>query len=889
MKNSQQNITMLVRELDTSLEQGLTHQKVSQLLSQYGYNELPSPTEPSLIATFLGQFKNPLIYILLIAAVLVYLVAHDLVDALVISVVLICNAILGTIQEVKTRKLVNSLRQFTNTTALVLREGKTEVIQETELVPGDIMILQAGQRVAADGRIIESHTLTIDEAVLTGESVPAYKQAAYKNESTTLPNNMVFKGTYVFAGTARVLVTATGLKTQLGSIAQRTQENTPSPLEQELYRLSYVILLVITVICSGVFLIGLASTISTRELIIMITALFVGVVPEGLPLVLTLVLVRGVVQLAREKVLVRNIQSVEGLGRVQIIAVDKTGTLTRNEMMVTQVATAKGVYHVTGTGYSSQGELFFNDHKIDSAQHPDVVRMAITIAQLNNTYIVYLPEQGLYDIKGDPTEAAMWVFAQKVTESTLDKVQDPILEIPFDSKHRYHALFYQHKGRITALVSGSPELLLARAHNSTPHFKQVLQDFFDQGLRVVGIATKEIDGSAMPKPALEHKQWFHEQLLSGLEVIGFCGMNDAIRTEVKPVIEQTRAAGIQVIMITGDHQKTAQVVAQAVGIFKPGDEVLDGEQLRAKSDEQLQVLFDRVTVVSRCLPDDKVRIVKLLQRQGKLVAMTGDGVNDAPSLMAADVGIAMGRIGTQVAKQAADLVLLEDSFSYLIGAIAYARYLFATLRRVIWYFFSTNLAEVLIVLFSLAISVITGSPAILPLTAAQLLWLNLVTDGFLDAALTVEPYEQTRLAPQTGSRARLVTMGLMAKVLYAAIVMAVGSLSLFWYYMPFGPGYARSVALLTMAMFQWFNAWNCRSETKSLTQLGLGTNRWLIAATLLVFILQVAQFNVPWMQHVFKAEPLPMSTWLVCAGMASSIIFFEEMRKAVVRRWWLID
>lgn len=888
MNAYQKSIEQLLVDLKTDEIQGLSSSEVERRLKAHGLNAVPEKRTESWAMVFVRQFESPLIYILFIAATIIFFVGPDPLDAFIITGVLFFNAIIGTIQEGRTRSILDSLRRFVVTQAIVVRDGKKLLIEDKYLVPGDIILLQEGERVPADARVLSVNNMQVDEAVLTGESTPVYKNAQVisGNAAVADQKNMLFKGTYVLAGSGRAVVVHTGVQTQIGGIQESVQEiQTDMPLKQELDRLSYWILLFILAMCVLLFAIGLSIGEPFNELLVMLTALFICVVPEGLPVVLTLVLVSGVYRMAKQRVLVKKMQAVEALGRADVIVIDKTGTLTRNEMMVSRVYARGSLWHVSGEGYHVTGQIKLADAYALTEQAEEAFKqIGYAAALLNSAEITALESTGLFDIKGDPTEAALAILAQKmgITSEQISFNYRKIYEMPFDSRTRYHAAFYTHMGKVILFVIGSPELIMQRSTQVDHAARDQLAQFLDDGLRTVAIAQKICATIDLPTDfdAPEAVQKCRMLAERNLEFLGLCGIQDAIRSDVAPIIKATRTAGIRVVMATGDHHKTAMYVAKAVGIYTAQDQAVDGVKLDHMSDEQLLQEMDTITVFSRVSPEHKLRIIKLLHEQKHIVAMTGDGINDAPSLVAADLGIAMGHIGTEVAKQAADIILLDDSFAHIMSAIEQGRHIFYTLKRTVLYFFATNFGEILIVLFALLARV----P--LPLTAAQILWLNLVTDGFLDVALSMEPQEKGLLARSWLQRKmHLVDSQLLYKMLFMAIPMGIGSLWMFMRYYEQDLILARTMALITMAMFQWFNAWNCRSESRSIFAVGLFSNGWLLLATGFVLCLQLLIVYAPFMQAIFKTVPLTYQQWLLVGAVSSSILWLEELRKLVARIW----
>ncbi len=892
MNAYQTTIEVLLKEFKTSPDQGLSPMEVEKRHKKYGYNTLKTVKQQTIISLFISQFQNPLVYILFCAALIIFIFGEDKLDAFIISGVLFFNAILGTIQEARTKNIIESLKRYIKTESVVIRDVQKIIVDDKDLVVGDIILLQEGQRVPADARIVISNNLRVNEAVLTGEAHAIEKDSATIEHSVPLGDrkNMVFKGTYIVTGSGKAVVTAIGAATEIGKIQVITEEiDTDIPLRKELERVSHWILIFILGTCLFLFTIGIFTGKPIKELLVMLTALFICVVPEGLPVVLTLVLVAGALQMAKHFVLVRNMQAVEALGRTDIIVIDKTGTLTRNEMVVSQAWTPDTFWHITGQGYRNEGHISKNgDLTTNIAHESGLIDMAIAAQLLNNAEVIHVMPLDIFDIKGDPTEAALSIFSQKMGTVVSDQLPlyEKIYEIPFSSVTRYHAGFYRKNDECIIFIVGSPESVLKRSLHESQKTTHALDNFLTNGLRVVAIGKKELPANAYDSlHTLEDYQALFE---TNVHLLGFAGIEDSIRQEVSTAIQDARNAGLSIIMATGDHQITALHVAQQVGIFKEGDDYIDGSEINNLSDEDLLKRIDHITVFSRVSAEHKMRIVQLLQRSGKIVAMTGDGINDAPSLVTADLGIAMGSGGTEVAKQAADLVLLNDSFINIVNAIEEGRHIFYTLKRIILYFFSTNMGEILIVLFALVSSLVTGIDLPLPITAVQILWLNLVTDGFLDVGLSMEPKEPDLLKNfWLTQKPRLIDGALLLKMLFMAIPMGIGSLAVFLHYYPFDLAHARTMTVVTMAMYQWFNAWNCRSETRSLTELGLFSNKLLIAVMALVLALQSAIVYVPFMRHIFKTVPLSAQDWLVIVCVTAPIVVMEEVRKFVAKRLYV--
>lgn len=867
----------------TNLKKGISQATLAERKRQYGINELIVEKEEPFLIIFLRQFQNPLIYILLIAASIIFLIGNRL-DAFIISGVLLFNATIGTIQEGRTKKILSALKHFLPQTCLVIRDGNSYIINIEDLCPGDLIVVQEGEQVPADARIIEENNLMIDEAILTGESSGIEKISNVINEKVNISDqrNMIFKGTYVLTGNCRAIVTAIGSHAEIGKIHLAVKEiETETPLQKELEKLSHWVLLIILLICVGLFIIGLSLGKTISELLVMLTALFICVVPEGLPVVFTVVLVTGAYHLAKKFVLIKHLHAVEGLGRVEVIVLDKTGTLTRNELMVLKFYAETKIYNVTGQGYSVEGQIKFQDKEIEKVEDENLKIIEQVLSLLSSYKIVTDEKDQSIHIKGDPTDIALSILGKKLNkylkqQATIKKIYD----LPFSSAHRYHLIIYEDDGYLNVVILGAPETI-AQFAKQTEEDASALNKLLQDGLRIISCAHYKLKKEELICD--DYKLCLEKNLKGKLKIIALFGLQDSIRSEVAQIITKTRNAGIDVAMATGDHLKTAMFVARETGILRESDKVIEGQELEKLSDEQLLKELDKIKVFARVTPTDKLRIINLYHKEHKIVAMTGDGVNDAPSLVAADIGIAMGKIGTEVAQQASDIILLDDSFNSIVYAIEQGRHIFYTLRRVVLYFFATNFGEILVVLFAFILQLE------IPILPAQILWLNLVTDGFLDMALAMEPMEKNLLQKKWISRAihkGLIDFKLLSKVIYMAIPMGLGCIWLFWKYYEKNLAEARTMTLICMAMFQWYNAWNCRSEELSIFQLGFFANYWLILATAFVLMLQILVVYTPFMQIIFKTVPIHLNDWFLIFLISSSIIVFEEVRKLVARKYF---
>jgi len=880
---------------------GLSQEEAELRLKEYGPNKLPEAKAESVFLIFLRQFQSPLIYILLGAGLLV-LLTKEFVDAVAIFFILLFNAVVGTFQEGKAQNTLSALKKMTETKTSVLRGNKEKIIFDRELVPGDIIILKEGEKVPADARVIESTGLKVDEAILTGESVPVHKisKSLKKevNSAETLPlaeqTNIIFKGTNIVAGSGRAVVVATGLATAIGQISKEIVAlDTEVPLKANIRYLSKLIIVFVCIFTLIIFLLGLISGYTPREMFAIVVSVAVSSIPEGLPVVVTLVLASGVLRMSKRKALVKKLQAVETLGETKIIAVDKTGTITQNELMVQKVFIGGIDYQVKGAGYEPSGSIHQFRRNLGEESWQKIngkilddrgLALAGEISALSsNAILVYSAEKKDWQITGDPTEAAMSVFAQKLGyhQEELEKNLSKIKELPFDYKTKIHALLYKKEGKPFLFVTGAPEEVLARCRffrqkdGSLPmaleikeKLKNKVVSMSQEGLRVIALAWSE-----KPLDNLE------EEKIKDLTFIGFLGMRDTLRAEVLRSVKETEEAGIKVVMITGDHRLTAKAVAKEAGIFKKGDEVLSGEEIEKLNKNVLADRLAKVSVFARVTPEHKLKIIEAYRQRGDIVAMTGDGVNDAPSLVAADLGVAMGGIGTEVAKEAADIVLLDDNFKTIVAAVEEGRNIYRTIKKVVLYLFSTSAGEILTIIMAL----ILQYP--LPILAAQIIWLNLVTDGFLAVALALEPKEEGLLKGSfKRPKKHLIDLTMFIRVLVMAVPMMLGTLFLFRGYINDGDmTKAWTISLTTLAVFQWFNVWNCRHETKSIFRLNPFSNKYLVGTTLFVIMLQLMAIYTPLMQKFLRTAPLEASEWLKILAVGLSIILFEEIRKLIYR------
>jgi len=860
-------------------EHGLSLEGAEARLNKYGPNQLLEGKTDGIFIIFLRQFQSSLIYILLVASIIVYAVG-EYVDGSIILVVLIFNAIIGTVQEGKAQNTLQALKRFIETKATVRRDDEEMIIDDRELVPGDIIILQEGERVPADARVITSQNLNIDEAALTGESVPVWKNSdPITLTKSSYQKNMIYKGTNIVSGNGTAIVTSTGVNTTIGKIATQILDiDTEIPLKTDINRLSRLVIVAVILIGLIVLGLGIATNRELFTVLMTILSLSVSIVPAGLPVVVTLILATGVWRMSKRNALVKKLQAVEALGQARVVAVDKTGTITKNEMTVEKIYVSGKLFEVDGIGYEPKGDFKYNNIEIDAVNHPELLKIGKIASLCSSARVILNEEDGQWKVSGDPTEAALGVVAQKLGFHKEELLREcPLMEeMPFDYRLKYHAVLNKINKDNFLSVVGATEIILnmskniwrnGKSHMMSQEDREGLENTFAEmsadGLRVIGCAfiphCEEIIG---------HKN------VKDLTFLGFYGIKDAVRPEALGAIKKLFEAGMRVVMITGDHRVTAQAIAKETGIWREGDMVLTGGEIDEMSSGALSEKLSKVSVFSRVSPDHKMKIIQAYREKGIIIAMTGDGVNDAPPLVAADLGVSMGKIGTEVAKEASDIVLLDDNLESIVGAVEEGRSIYKTIKKVILYLFSTSLGEV----FTIIGSMLIGFP--LPLLPTQIIWLNFVTDGFLVASLAMEPKESGLLKRTFEIPKKYLIDKLMVyRMLIMSLIMTLGTLYIFNQYYEIEFAKAMTMSLTVLAVFQWFNAWNCRTDHKSVFDFSVPKNVFMIWATLTVIVLQILAIYTPIMQKVLKTVPLGINDWLLIVPVAILILFAEEVRK----------
>ncbi|HSK88223.1 MAG TPA: cation-translocating P-type ATPase [Anaerolineales bacterium] len=864
---------------------GLRRTEASQRMLKYGPNELQAAHRISPWEILLEQFKNVLILILLGATVISLFLGHG-IESIVIAVIVLFAVVLGFVQEYRAERAIEALRQMAAPTATVLRDGVEIKVPAKELVPGDVILLHTGDRVPADARLLEAINLQVEEAALTGESVPVEKHIqALDNDDLSLGDrkNMVYAGTAVTYGRGRALVVATAMQTEFGKIAQllQTIETGKTPLQHNLDKVGTVLARAALVVVTIIVVLGLLRGQPFIEMLIFGIALAVAVVPEALPAVVTISLAIGVQKMVKRNALIRRLPAVETLGSTSVICSDKTGTLTKDEMTVRKIFTAGQMFSVSGAGYAPEG-VFSTNGGTTSAPTPALRQMLMAATLASDTRLVQ-DLAGGWDIKGDPTEGALVVAAAKagLQKDSLDASYPRVHEFPFSSETKRMTTLHQTNGSLTAYAKGAPEVILdscdfmmtaegvQRLKDGTR--EQILseaQRMASEALRVLGIASKP----NTTQEAAEHSMTF----------LGLAGMIDPPRPEAKAAIAVCAEAGIRPVMITGDHPVTAQAVARELGLLSNGGRVLTGAELEGMPDEQLEREAENINVYARVSPAHKLRVVTAWQARGHIAAMTGDGVNDAPALKKADIGIAMGITGTDVTKEAAAMTLTDDNFASIVAAVEEGRGVFGNIKKYLMYLLSSNIGEIGL----LAGSALLGLP--LPLTAVQILYVNLATDGLPALALSIDPPEKDLMKrkprnPRTGIFTRPVVTLMILSGIWSALI----NLGLFAWTINSGRSAAEAMTMtfVSLVLIQFFNAYNFRSDRHSILNKPFA-NKWLNLAVGWEIILLALIVYLPFLHKAFNTYALPLIDWLIVSGLAVTIIPVLEIAKWMERKGW---
>ncbi|KYD05053.1 MULTISPECIES: calcium-translocating P-type ATPase, SERCA-type [Bacillus] len=875
MKFHEMEQTDLVEATNTSMKQGLTEKEVKKRLETHGPNELQEGKKTSALVLFFSQFKDFMVLVLL-AATLISGFLGEYVDAIAIIAIVFVNGILGFFQERRAEQSLQALKELSTPHVMALREGSWAKIPSKELVPGDIVKFASGDRIGADVRIVEAKSLEIEESALTGESLPVVKHAdKLKKPDVSLGDitNMAFMGTIVTRGSGVGIVVGTGMKTAMGKIADMLESagTFSTPLQRRLEQLGKILIVVALLLTVLVVAVGVIQGHDLYSMFLAGVSLAVAAIPEGLPAIVTVALSLGVQRMIKQKSIVRKLPAVETLGCASIICSDKTGTMTQNKMTVTHVWSGGKTWNVSGVGYEPKGAFTLNG-KETSADHHKPLQQMLLYGALCNTSIIE-KKDGEYILDGDPTEGALLTAARKAGFSN-DFVQSHyrvIEEFPFDSDRKMMTVIVEDRDKKQFVITkGAPDVLMQRSANifyegSAELFTKgrkseadaVLKDLASQALRTIAVAFKPL--KAGEKPTMEQAE-------KDLTLLGLSGIIDPPRPEVRQAIKECREAGIKTVMITGDHVETAKAIAKDLRLLPKRGKIMDGQMLNELSAEELAGVVDDVYVFARVSPEHKLKIVKAYQENGHIVAMTGDGVNDAPAIKQADIGVAMGITGTDVAKEASSLVLVDDNFATIKSAIKEGRNIYENIRKFVRYLLASNVGEILVMLFAMLLAL----P--LPLVPIQILWVNLVTDGLPAMALGMDQPEGDVMKrkprqPKEGVFARKLGW----KVISRGFLIGIATLLAFiivYHRNPENLAYAQTVAFATLVLAQLIHVFDCRSET-SIFDRNPFENLYLIGAVLSSILLMVIVIYYPALQPIFHTVPIKPGDWLLVIGMSA--------------------
>ncbi len=872
------NLNEIYKKLDSN-EKGLGEEEAKKRIWQHGYNEIEEKKKAPSWVLFLNQFKSFLIAILIIAAI-ISVVLGELIDAVVISIIIVLNAILGFVQERKAEHALEALKKISAPNAEVVRNGDIKKIPARELVPGDVIVLKAGDKIPADCRIVEEMNLKTDESILTGESLPVRKHANRIDREVQLPErkNMLFSGTTVVYGRCKAVIIATGMKTEFGKIASMLQVGEEqTPLQKNLAAFGRQLGLMTVIICAIIFSTGVALGEKISEMFLTSVALAVAAIPEGLPAIVTITLAIGLQRMVKRNAIIRKLPAVETLGATTVICSDKTGTLTMNEMTVKKLYVYDKIIGVAGEGYSAEGRIDAKD---------EAVRILLEAGLFCNDAIFEETKK-----IGDPTEIALLVSAKKSGMEDVREKYPRTSEIPFDSERKMMSVAYSIGNTKIMYTKGAVEEILKKStHIYKDGMRRTLTS--DEKKKILSMNTL-FAKEAMRVLAFAYKDVKDDAEENNLIFIGLQAMIDPPRPEVKNAIERCRTAGIKAVMITGDHKDTAIAVAKELGLIdgsgKPIDDLrssyasLTGDEIDKLDDAGFEDIVENVAVYARVSPEHKVRIVEALKKKGHVVAMTGDGVNDSPALKKSDIGIAMGISGTDVSKEASDMVLTDDNFSSIVAAVEEGRGIYDNIKKFITYLLAANIGEVLVIFTAILISIFTELPLIIPLLPLQILWMNLITDGLPALALGVEPPEPDVMKRKPRNpKEKILGRPVLIYIFAVGAVYTAGTLFLFYSELPHAER-ARTIAFTALIMFEMFHALAARSY-QPLHKIGLFSNKKLLIAIVASVALQVAVVQLPFFDAIFDTVPLSLIDWIKITLVSSSILIVLEAKKILLIR-----
>lgn len=896
------SVPQVCKELSVNPETGITTEEALKRLERYGYNELKEKEKETLIQKIINQLKDFLIIILIVASI-VSAFMGETIDAIVIIAIVIINAALGVIQEGKAEKALEALKKMSAPNARVLRDGKIETIPARELVPGDVLQIETGDILPADIRIIQAFNLKIEESSLTGESVPVDKYASDMPDTDVGlgdRTNMGYMSTIVSYGHGRGIVVGTGHNTEIGTIADKIQEidDEETPLQQKLEQLGKFLGVVCLGVCIIVFIVGLLreeriTKEGVVDMFMVAVSLAVAAIPEGLPAVVTIVLALGMKRMVDRNAIVRKLLAVETLGCVDVICSDKTGTLTQNEMTVVRAYSGDRMYKVSGSGYNPQGEFCYIDGETPVLELPGELKLMLTIGVLCNDSVLQKNPEEQWCILGDPTEGALIVAGAKggLSYEKLKEEHPRIQEIPFESERKMMTTF--HEGildTLSSLTKGAPDIVLERcSHILINGHEEELTDLYREKIRN---ANSSLASSALRVLAFAYRRFEvmpqnidTQSIETNMVFVGLMGMIDPARVEAKKAIKVCRTAGIKPVMITGDYKDTAVAIAKDLGLMQPGDGVLTGRELDSLNDDGLLECVENISVYARVSPEHKVRIVDALKRKGHVASMTGDGVNDAMALKKADIGVAMGITGTDVAKGTADIVLTDDNFSSIVSAVEEGRIIYSNIRKFVFFLLSCNVGEILIVFLSM----LAGLPV--PLVPIQLLWLNLITDSFPALALGTEKGDKDimTLKPRNVNTP-IVDKKMISGIAVQSTALVIAVLGAYLVGLCRYPDYkdniahlsfARTYAFTTLIFAELLRAYSSRSERFTIFKIGFFTNKIMVWASVLSFVMLLAVIYIPFTRPIFETTILSIRDWVVILLFSLIPFASAEIFKAI--------
>ncbi len=888
-------VTEIEQELSTSITKGLAFAQAEQLLEKIGPNQLKEGKKRTVWHMLLDQFKDVLIIILLASAVIAVLLG-EATDAIVIGIIVILNALLSVVQENRAEKSLDALKRMTVPEALVIRDGKRKKIKSTQLVPGDIVLLEVGDRIPADLRLVEVTDLSIQESILTGESEPVEKTNQMIDNQGEVPLgdrlNMAYMGTTAIAGRGRGLVIATGMNTEIGHIAGMLQEQKkePTPLQRKLNQVGKNLGIIILSVIVVVVLLGYLRGIPFFDMFLTGISLAVAAVPEGLPAVVTIVLALGVQQMSKKNAIIRRLPAVETLGATTVICSDKTGTLTQNEMTVRKLVFPEREIEVDGAGYQPLGQFRQENTLIQPDEDETISFLLKAVTLCNNSYLRQIEGKEQWEIVGDPTEGALVVAGAKAgyQKEELENRYPRLRELLFNSERKRMSTIHRTpEGKEILFSKGAPEQILARCNSFRSNSKVLplsqsqKEKIIEQNnrlaleaLRVLAVAYREI-GPQERENIVQKDKLDVDKMESGLTFLGLIAMIDSPREEAIDAVKICRRAGIRPVMITGDYKLTAQVIAEQLNIYRPGDRIITGSELEKMSQEELEEVVMKTTVFARVSPRHKMRIVLALQKNNQVVAMTGDGVNDAPAIKKSDIGIAMGITGTDVTKEAADMVLVDDNFSSIVSAVEEGRKIYQNIQKFIQYLLSCNLGEIL----TIFVAILIGLPR--PLLPIQILWVNLVTDGLPALALGLDPAEKNVMRrpprdPKEGIFSGKMGFNISSQGLFIGIITLIA----FYYgYSKYSLDVGEAMAFGTLSFSQLWHSLNIRSNRFSIFRQGIFSNHYLVWAIITSGLLQLAVMLIPFLQSVFQVVTLSPFQWVLLILISLTPIPYVEILK----------